>query len=172
MRIQSQRETFALRIGSENSASHDYVFNPHVPHDWEEHPMWSKEDIASDRTGIIPRHQLNMKTHTWHPNVGETHARYSVDPRYTDNTGIPSWGANHAGTYNGHVTHTFDDGGSMTVPRYKSKSAGDHDLGTFSTPDEAKSAAEQHYGQTYGNQSQQPSIGDYDINDIMRDQGF
>ena len=131
-------------------AEEDIVLDPDEPHD-----DWQKRYEGSP-------------TMRWHPPFGETHVKYHV---YRGGGGRNPivWSANHHGTYQGMRTVEPPSGahGSITTPWY---SNGDEpeQLGRFRTPEKAKAAAEAHYAENYG----RPPAHDYDINQIMRDEGF
>jgi len=149
VRVQTQRDTFAFRIAAE-----DVVLPPDEPHDdWR--PRWPG---------------TNTGTEKWHPPFGETHVKYHI---YRGGGGRNPvvWGVNHHGLHQGMETIEPPSGdyGSITSPRY-SLSDEPEQLGRFKTPEKAKAAAEQHYAENYGRP--QKSVGDYDINQLMRDQGF
>lgn len=146
MRIQTQRDTFALRIAAE-----DVVLPPDEPHD-----DWRPFGIGH--------------AEKWHPPYGETHVKYHIY-RTGGGQNPTIWGATHCGICQGMETieRPSKDYGSITSPRY-SQGYEPEQLGRFKTPEKAKAAAEQHYAENYG--QPQRSVGDYDINQLMRDQGF
>lgn len=146
MRIQRQRDAFALRV----AAAEDVRVPPDAPHeDWQQH-----------RGNALK----------WHPPYGETHVKYHVY-RAGGGKNPVIWGANHHGINLGMETVEPPSGdyGSITWPKYSQGDEPEH-LGRFRTPEKAKAAAEQHYAENYG--KPQKGIGDYDINQLMRDEGF
>ena len=162
MKIQSQRETFALRIAAE-----DIKLPPDEPHtDWQ--PKYKGDPADS-----VEKALQKATVQKWHPPYGETHVKYHI---YRGGGGRNPvvWGANHHGTYQGMETISSPSGdyGDIIAPKYSNGDVRNEpeQLGRFKTPEKAKAAAEQHYAENYG--KPQKSIGDYDINQLMRDEGF
>lgn len=145
MRVQTQRDTFALRIAADS-----VEVPPDAPHeDWQ--PIYGDPSFAK-----------------WHPAYGESHLKYHVYPIRRGNGKPTVWRANSHGLYQGMGTLTRGET-STAFPQY----ADDDEpvgLGQFPNMAKAKAAAEQHYAENYG--QPQRSVGDYDINQLMRDQGF
>lgn len=159
----------------------NYALDPHEPHDWQEHPLWSQDDINSDvnrQQNIIPRAQHGIVTHDWHPSIGETHVRYDVEPDFYGSTdgSETGWRATHYGPYRGHYPVKFDDDDEAQMwPRYH-RSKDDYEIKPgdgsdgFSSAEEAKAAAVEHFNRTYSGGAHKPDADHYDIDRIMREQ--
>lgn len=117
-----------------------------------------------------PRFGDDQRVQKWHPPFGETHVKYHI---YRGGGGRNPiiWGANHHGTYQGSemVKSPIRSGEhpDIEVPVYSTQDEPEQ-LGRFRTPEQARAAAEEHYTENYG----RPPAHDYDINRIMREEGF
>ena len=115
-----------------------------------------------------PRYRNDPNLVKWHPPHGESHVKYHVYPLGGGSNRV-IWRANHHGLYQGMETMSSPSGsgGDLTFPTYSTSS--DPDLiGGYRSMEQAKAAAEAHHAENYG----QPPRHDYDINQIMRDEGF
>lgn len=155
----------------------NYILDPHQPHDWQEHRLWEDDEINSEvnrQQNIIPRKQHKLLTYDWHPLVGETHARYSVDPDFAGSTdgGHTGWRASHKGLYQGHRQVQFEDDEEPQMwPRYHRSDPEDYEIKSpdgstvFPTAEAAIAAAQEHFARTYGGGQHRPTADYYD--DIM-----
>ena len=150
MKIQAQQETFAYRLAGE-----EIHIPPDEPHDdWR--PIHGDPSFAK-----------------WHPPVGESHIKYHIYP--IRRTGKPTiWRANSHGLYQG-MGSLSSRGNNLTFPQYSNEFEPERITSVsgnpnFSNMDKAKAAAEKYHAENYG--KPQKGIGDYDLNQLMRDQGF
>jgi hypothetical protein len=105
----------------------------------------------------------------WHPPYGESHVKYHVYPLGGGKNPV-IWNATHHGIMQGTEAFTGPlDGTDRKRAVYQHEDEPEL-LGRFKTPEKAKAAAEKHHAENYG--QPKPSLGDYDINQIMRDEGF
>lgn len=154
MRIQSQQEAFAYRL-----AEVRHTLPPDEPHeDWR--PLHGDPSFAK-----------------WHPPYGESHIKYHVYPRRRQNGKPISWGATCHGLYQGlsdFKSNPLDEDEEVRMPQYS------NDLDVVPIPGargkdfpsmgKAKAAVEKYHAENYG--QPQKGIGDYDINELMREQGL
>lgn len=151
----------------------DYHDNHHEAHDhWQEY--WNHPQDLPNFWGWNPRH-------------GESHVVYSIGM----NPATRMWGVTHHGFYHG-VQEPDEDGSFFGILPPSEKGFADLKINRDGTPDRvgptdpttrgtweigpfrdqegAKGAAEKHFADNYGNSGH--GLGDYDINQVMRDEGF
>lgn len=141
---------------------------PHEPHDeWRVVPNYRDPE---NRTDLTP----NMKAqviHEWRPPYGESLIEYQIHPRQAhDGSGDATgkWYAMHHGLNRGMKTIEDRDGNTLTHNDYDFMQ--DDNIGEFDDPHEARAAVEAYHAERYGKPGH--GMGDYDINQIMRDEGF
>ena len=128
---------------------------------------------AETRNDLTPEEKAEA-VHMWNPPHGETHIHYLVSPgyapsRFSQMTESGGWLANHYGPYQGRTTIKDSKGYTKEVNDYNWD---DHDnIGHFPTVEDARAATEQYHQNRYGDGSK-PSADHYDIDRIMREQGF
>lgn len=137
-----------------------YEEPPEMPHDdWQVYPNYNNAETRDDLT---PEQKAQVY-HQWHPYHGESFVQYHIFP---PNRPGDQWHASHSGINKGMMSGTDPHGHSYNLNDYDPLAY--ESIGTFSDPEQGRRAVEDFHRRRYG----QPPTRDYDINQIMRDEGF
>jgi len=131
----------------------DYGSDPHLPHDWEELNLVTRNNRIKRSVPHI---------FEWHPPHGESHVTYWIR-QPVDGTDF-GYSLKHEGLYqgkgdNGPSYRLEDDGSPLSVKEHELEKAG---LGTFhlglhDTLEDAKAAAGRHYERNYRSKAKPPA---------------